>query len=60
MGKDFDSFIAFILLLLGAAVVLKIIDEASKSTKYECPNCRAILVKGTNPCPKCKTPLRWF
>ena len=60
MGKDFDAFIAFILLMLGAAVVLKIIDEASKSTRYECPNCGSTLIKGTNPCPKCKTPLRWF
>jgi len=60
MGDDFDAFIGFILLMLGAALVLKIIDDATKSTRYECPNCGATLKKGTNPCPKCRTPLRWF
>ncbi len=28
---DFDNFLAFIILLLGAAVVIKIIDDATKS-----------------------------
>ncbi|MCJ7631972.1 rubrerythrin-like domain-containing protein [Candidatus Bathyarchaeota archaeon] len=57
---DFDDFLAFIILLLGAAVVIKIIDDATKSTRYECPNCGTILSKGTSPCPKCGTPLRWL
>ncbi|MEM2905012.1 MAG: zinc-ribbon domain-containing protein [Candidatus Bathyarchaeia archaeon] len=60
MGKDFDALIAFILLMIGAAVVLKIIDDASKSAKYVCPNCGTELVKGTTPCPSCRTPLRWL
>jgi rubrerythrin len=57
---DFDDFLAFIILLLGAAAVITIIDNATKSTKYQCPNCGTIVSKGTNPCPKCGTPLRWF
>jgi rubrerythrin len=57
---DFDDFLAFIILLLGAAVVIKIIDDATKSTRYQCPNCGTVVPKGTNPCPNCKTPLRWF
>ena len=57
---DFDDFLAFIILLLGAAVVIKIIDDATKSTRYECPNCGTVVAKGTNPCTNCKTPLRWF
>jgi predicted RNA-binding Zn-ribbon protein involved in translation (DUF1610 family) len=57
---DFDDFLVFIILLLGAAVVIKIIDDATNKTRYECPNCRAILSKGMSPCPKCGTPIRWF
>lgn len=57
---DFDDFLGFIILLLGAAVVIKIIDDATKATRYECPNCGAIVNKGVSPCPKCRTPLRWF
>ncbi len=57
---DLEDFLGFIVILLGAAVVVKIIDEATKSPKYQCPNCGTILPKGVNPCPKCKTPLRWF
>jgi rubrerythrin len=57
---DFDDFLAFIIVLLGAAVVIKIIDDATKSTRYQCPNCGTVVEKGTNPCPNCKTPLRWF
>lgn len=57
---DLDDFLGFILFLIGAAVVVKIIDEATKSAKYQCPNCGTIIAKGVNPCPKCKTPLRWF
>ena len=60
LGKDFDDFIGFLILMLGAAVVIKIIDEASKTTKYKCPNCNTPLSKNINPCPKCKTPIRWF
>ena len=60
MGKDFDDFIGFLILMLGAAVVIKIIDDASKKTKYQCPNCNTPLSKNTNPCPKCRTPIRWF
>ena len=57
---DFEDFLGFIILLLGAAAVITIIDNATKSTKYQCPNCGTIVSKGTNPCPKCGTPLRWF
>jgi len=57
---DFDDFLAFIILLIGAAAVVKIIDEATNKTRYECPNCRMIIWRGTSPCPRCGTPLRWF
>ena len=60
MGKDFDDLIGFLIVLLGAAVVIKIIDDASKKTRYQCPNCSTTLTKDTNPCPKCKTPEQLF
>ena len=58
--SDFDDFLAFIIVLLGAAVVIKVIDDATKATKYKCPNCGTIVTKGTTPCPNCKMPLRWL
>jgi len=60
MGDDFNAFIGFIISRLGATDVLKIIDTATKSMRYECPNCGATLNRGTSPCSKCGTPLRWF
>ncbi len=57
---DLEDFIGFIIVLLGAAAVVAIIDKATKSTRYQCPNCGTVVAKGVNLCPKCKTPLRWF
>jgi rubrerythrin len=58
--SDFDDFLAFIIVLIGAAAVITIIDQATNKTKYECPNCHAILSRGMSPCPNCKTPIRWY
>lgn len=59
MGKDFDDLLKFILVVLGAAAVIKIIDEATKKTHYKCPGCGADVLKNQNPCPYCRTPLGW-
>lgn len=57
---DLENFLGFIVVLLGAAAVITIIDDATKSKRHQCPNCGTIVQKGVNPCPKCKTPLRWL
>jgi len=59
VDKDFQDIIGFILLLLGAAVVIKIIDEATKTAHYKCPRCSGELTKGQNPCRHCYAPIRW-
>jgi hypothetical protein len=57
---DLENFLGFIVVLLGAAVIITIIDKATNSKKYQCPNCGAIVPQGVNPCPNCKRPLRWL
>jgi hypothetical protein len=57
--SDFDDLLALIIVLIGAAAVIAIIDDATKKTKYKCPSCGNIVAKGTTPCPYCKIPLRW-
>ena len=61
MARDsaIGGLIAFIIGILGVAVVLKIIHDATKEKKYVCPNCAYILRKGVVRCPKCQTQLRW-
>jgi hypothetical protein len=57
--KDFEGIIGFVMLLLGAAVVIKIIDEATKQARYKCPRYGIGIVKNQNPCPHCNSPIRW-
>jgi len=59
MGKDFDALVGFILLVLGAATVIKIIDDATKQTHYKCPRCGQEIIRSQNPCPHCGAPIRW-
>lgn len=56
---DFDNIIGFILLLIGATAIIKIIDEATRSANYKCPRCKIDIKKGQNPCPNCYSPIRW-
>ena len=58
-GSSTNALIGLILAVVGAAVVIKIIHEATKEKQYVCPSCGHILRKGTSHCPNCKTPLRW-
>jgi rubrerythrin len=60
MGKDFDALIGFILLVVGTAAVIKIIDEATKQTRYLCPHCNGVISRNQNPCPYCRAPIRWI
>ena len=57
--KDFKGIIGFVLLLLGAAGVIKIIDEAVKRAHYKCPRCGMDITKNENPCSHCCSPIRW-
>lgn len=61
MGKDsaVDGLIAFIIGVLGAALVVKIIDEATKEKKYVCPQCAHPVRMGATHCPNCGITLRW-
>ena len=45
--------------LVGAAVVIKIIDDATKKRKAICPNCKAELPYKVQQCPMCGILLRW-
>ncbi len=58
-GSSTGALIGLILAVLGAAAVIKIIDDATKEKRYVCPNCRHTLRKNSLQCPSCKTPLRW-
>jgi rubrerythrin len=58
--SEIEYFLQFITLRIGAAEVLKILENTQKNRRYLCPNCKTIISKETTPCPKCKTPLRWF
>lgn len=58
-GSSTNALIGLILAVLGAAAVIKIIDEATKEKRYVCPTCGHILRKGSARCPNCKTTLRW-
>lgn len=58
-GSSTGALIGLILALVGAAVVIKIIDDVTKEKRYVCPTCGHTLRKGSVQCPSCKTPLRW-
>ena len=59
MGKDSDDLVGFILLMLGAAVVGKIISDATKKSPYTCPRCREQVFQNQDSCPHCQSPLSW-
>ena len=59
MPNSTDSLIGLIIGILGAAVIIKIVNDAAKERKYECPNCANVVRKGSLRCPKCKISLRW-
>jgi len=59
MGKDSDDLVGFILLMLGAAVVGKIISDATKKSPYYCPRCSREVFQNHDLCPHCQSPLRW-
>ena len=59
MGKDFDDLLKFIIVVLGATAVIKIINDATKKMYYKCPRCGAEVMKNENPCPYCSTPIGW-
>ena len=59
MTNSTGSLIALIIGIVGAAVLVKALHNASKEKKYVCPTCNNVLRKGTSKCPSCKTTLRW-
>ena len=59
MGRGSDDLVGFILLILGAAVVGKIISDATKKSPYTCPRCGGQVSQNQDPCPNCQSPLRW-
>ena len=59
MGKDFDSLLGFILLMVGAAAVGKIINDATKKSPYKCSRCGAEIFQNENPCHSCGASIRW-
>ena len=58
-GSSTNALIGLILAVLGAAVVIKIINEATKEKRFVCPGCGHTLRKGSLRCPKCGITLRW-
>lgn len=58
-GSSTGALIGLILALLGAAAVIKIIDDATKEKRYVCPGCGHTLRNGIQRCPKCGITLRW-
>ena len=59
MGKDFDSLVGFILLMVGAAAVGKIINDATKNSPYKCPRCGSEIFQNQDSCSTCGSTLRW-
>lgn len=59
MTNSTGSLIALIIGIVGVAVLVKALRDASKEKKYVCPTCDNILRKGISKCPSCKTTLRW-
>lgn len=54
-----DALIGFIIGVVGAALVVKIIDEVTKEKRYVCPKCGQALRNGITHCPHCGIALRW-
>jgi len=53
------ALIGLALAVVGAAAVIKIVDDAFKEKKYVCPECEHTLRKGQKKCTHCGTVIRW-
>ena len=40
-------------------LLLKAIFSPKSATGYRCPECNLVIMKNTNPCPRCGTRLDW-
>ena len=59
MTNSTENLIGLIIGIVGAAVITKIVSDAAKKKRYECPICHNIVKKGALQCPHCRTILRW-
>jgi len=53
------ALIGLALVVVGAAAVIKIVDDAFKEKKYICPECEQTLRKGQKKCTNCGTIIKW-
>lgn len=53
------SLIGLAIGLIGAAIVVSIIDEVTKKRKAICPSCKIELPFRVQNCPSCGILLRW-
>jgi hypothetical protein len=51
-----DDALGFILGLIGVGGAIAI---AAHLSQPKCPYCQHHIPKGSNPCPRCQTPLYW-
>ncbi len=54
--KSEDDALGFVLGLIGAAGALAV---AAHLAQPKCPYCQHHIPRGSNPCPRCGTPLYW-
>ncbi|MBI4233258.1 MAG: zinc-ribbon domain-containing protein [Chloroflexi bacterium] len=55
-GDGGKALAAIILAFLGGLAAVAVIDALSRP---KCPVCRNQVPKGANPCPYCRTALKW-
>ena len=53
------ALIGIALAVVGAAALVKIIDDSLKSKRYVCPECGRSLRMNQKKCPDCGTYIRW-
>ena len=53
------ALIGIALAVVGAAALIKIIDDSLKSKRYVCPECGYSLRKSQRKCSNCGTYIRW-
>lgn len=58
-GSSLSALIGLAIVIVGAAVVIKIIDNATKKRKAICPSCKVDLPFKVERCPSCGILLRW-
>lgn len=58
-NSSMGALIGLALAVVGAAAVIKIIDDALKEKKYVCPECEYTLRKGQKKCPNCGILIKW-